>query len=122
MDEAAKQPVRQFVLGVDLDGVVADYPKHVRDHPYASITEIPHLEKGLRGLEETRRIDLEMWMDELCLDAVVFPTVADVGPADMDVNEASADLGWRNGHSQIAAWHASFAQRQSVKATEVVED
>ncbi len=36
-------------------------------------------------------------MDELGLDAVVFPAVADVGPADMDVNEASADLGWRNG-------------------------
>ena len=33
-----------------------------------------------------------------------------------------ADLGWRNDHSQIAAWHASFAQRQSVKATQVVED
>ena len=31
------------------------------------------------------------------LDAVIFPTVADVGPADMDVNPASADLGWRNG-------------------------
>jgi len=79
------------------DDVVADYPRLVRDHPYASITEIPHLEQGLRGLEETRRIDLEMWMDELCLHAVVFPAVADVGPADMDVNEASADLGWRNG-------------------------
>ena len=31
------------------------------------------------------------------LDAVVFPAVADVGPADMDVNEASADAGWKNG-------------------------
>src|SRR5690554_3614119 len=36
-------------------------------------------------------------MSELGLDAVVFPAVADVAPADMDVNEASADLGWRNG-------------------------
>jgi amidase len=36
-------------------------------------------------------------MDGLGLDAVVFPAVADVGPADMDVNQASADLGWRNG-------------------------
>lgn len=36
-------------------------------------------------------------MDRLRLDAVVFPTVADVGPADMDVNPDSADLGWRNG-------------------------
>jgi len=36
-------------------------------------------------------------MSMLGLDAVLFPAVADVGPADMDVNEASADLGWRNG-------------------------
>jgi glutathione S-transferase len=33
-----------------------------------------------------------------------------------------ADLGWRGGHPQIAAWQASFAQRPSAKATEVVED
>jgi amidase len=36
-------------------------------------------------------------MDGLGLDAVLFPAVADVAPADMDVTEASADLGWRNG-------------------------
>jgi amidase len=36
-------------------------------------------------------------MDQLGLDAVIFPAVADVGPADMDVNPESADLGWRNG-------------------------
>lgn len=57
----------------------------------------PELEDGLRGLEETRRLDLEAWLDELSLDAVVFPAVADVGPADADVNPASADLAWRNG-------------------------
>lgn len=79
------------------DDTITDYPQLVRDRPYASLTEIPHLEQGLRGLEETRRLDLEGWMDELALDAVVFPAVADVGPADMDVDEASADLGWRNG-------------------------
>lgn len=36
-------------------------------------------------------------MAGLGVDAVVFPAVADVAPADMDVNPASADLGWRNG-------------------------
>ncbi|MFI2608294.1 amidase [Kitasatospora sp. NPDC018619] len=76
---------------------IGDYPRFVRERPYASFTDIPHLEEGLRGLEETRRIDLELWMDDLGLDAVVFPTVADVGPADMDVSKDSADLGWRNG-------------------------
>ncbi|MEJ1228231.1 amidase [Pseudomonas sp. NFACC09-4] len=59
--------------------------------------QIPTLPDGLRGLEETRRIDLEDWMDRLGLDAVIFPTVADVGPADADVNPVSADIAWSNG-------------------------
>ncbi len=59
--------------------------------------EIPTLPDGLRGLEHTRKIDLEDWMDQLKLDAVLFPTVADVGPADADVNPASADIAWSNG-------------------------
>lgn len=79
------------------DDTIGDYPRFVRERPYASLTDMPHLERGLRGLEETRRVDLELWMDGLGLDAVVFPAVADVAPADMDVSEASADLGWRNG-------------------------
>lgn len=79
------------------DDDIAEYPDWVRTHPGAMFTDMPELPDGLRGLEETRRRDLEAWMDELALDAVVFPAVADVGPADMDVNVASADLGWRNG-------------------------
>lgn len=59
--------------------------------------EISTLPDGLRGLEQTRRLDLEDWMSDLGLDAVLFPTVADVGPADADVNEASADIAWSNG-------------------------
>lgn len=59
--------------------------------------EIASVPDGLRGLEKTRKLDLEDWMDELKLDAVLFPTVADVGPADADVNPASADIAWSNG-------------------------
>ncbi|WP_447801667.1 amidase [Pseudomonas kilonensis] len=59
--------------------------------------QIPTLPDGLRGLEETRRIDLEDWMARLGLDAVIFPTVADVGPADADINPVSADIAWSNG-------------------------
>jgi len=80
-----------------LDDDIAEYPAQVREHPYASFADIPEIEAGLHGLEETRRVDLDEWMLHLGLDAVLFPAVADVGPADMDVNEASADLGWRNG-------------------------
>lgn len=76
---------------------IADYPAHVRAHPVAHFQDIPHLAEGFRGLEQTRKIDLEDWMDALGLDAVVYPAVADVGPADADVNPASADLAWRNG-------------------------
>jgi amidase len=76
---------------------IADYPAWVRAHPGTTLTSIPELADGVRGLEQTRLVDLEQWMDTLALDAVVFPAVADVGPADMDVNPASAELGWRNG-------------------------
>ncbi len=100
VDGAAIFPHPQGALPDRYDGFdddITGYPDRVREHPVASLLEIPHLEEGLRGLEETRRVDLEAWMDRLGLDAVVFPAAADVGPADMDVNEASADLGWRNG-------------------------
>ncbi|WP_456286028.1 amidase [Microbacterium sp. JZ70] len=79
------------------DDDIASYPAHVREHPVAAMTDIPELESGVRGLEETRRVDLEQWMDDVGLDAVVFPAMADVGRADMDVNPESAELGWRNG-------------------------
>lgn len=59
--------------------------------------QIASLPDGLRGLEQTRKLDLEDWMDQLGLDVVLFPTVADVGPADADVNPASADIAWSNG-------------------------
>lgn len=79
------------------DDDIAEYPEWVRAHPGATWADMPELAGGLRGLEQTRRIDLEEWMDAEGLDAVVFPAVADVAPADTDVNPASADAGWRNG-------------------------
>ncbi|MEV7632539.1 amidase [Microbacterium sp. NPDC089318] len=79
------------------DDDIATYPSQVEAHPYASFTDIPHLEQGVRGLEQTRRIDLERWMDQLGLDAVAFPAMADIGRADMDVSPESAKAGWRNG-------------------------
>ena len=81
--------------GFDED--IAEYPGFFRDHPIESFLDIAALADGVRGLERTRKVDLEDWLDELELDAVVFPAIADVGPADMDVDPGSADLGWRNG-------------------------
>ncbi|MWB97495.1 amidase [Agromyces seonyuensis] len=79
------------------DDDIAEYPAHVRAHPIAGFADIPELADGVRGLERTRRLDLEDWMDEVRLDALAFPAVADVGRADMDVDAAAADAGWRNG-------------------------
>jgi amidase len=79
------------------DDDINSYPDFIRAHPIDSFLDIPLLESGLRGLERTRRLDFEEWMHRRGLDAVIFPTVADVGPSDMDVDPASADLGWRNG-------------------------
>lgn len=62
-----------------------------------AMEEIPFLEQGLKGLEQARRIDLEDWMGELHLDAVVFPAVADIAPADSDYNSVSQKAAWRNG-------------------------
>jgi len=75
---------------------VAEYVERAK----AGVTpfiDIPTLEEGLKGLEATRRIDFEDWMDANGLDAVVLPAAADIGPADADTNEASAALAWRNG-------------------------
>lgn len=79
------------------DDDIAHYPAHARANPPGDFRDIPHLADGFRGLEATRKADLEEWMDALGLDAVAFPALADIGPADADVNPASADLAWRNG-------------------------
>ncbi|RUW09314.1 amidase, partial [Mesorhizobium sp. M1A.F.Ca.IN.022.05.2.1] len=75
---------------------LADYVERAKDG-VSPLEAIPTMEDGLKGLEETGRIDFENWLDANRVDAVVLPAVADVGPADADVNEASADLAWRNG-------------------------
>ncbi|WP_147105338.1 amidase [Nesterenkonia populi] len=76
---------------------ISAYPEVMRGAKFTSFTEIPCMEEGLRGLEATRRTDFEDWLDSLELDVVAFPAVADVAPADADVNVESADIAWQNG-------------------------
>jgi amidase len=78
------------------DVALADYVVRAKQG-VPDLEDIPVIAEGIRGLEHTREVDLEQWMDGLGLDAVVFPAVADVGPADADVNPVSAALAWRNG-------------------------
>ncbi len=81
----------------DLDYDLGEYVVRARRDGITPLTDIPTLAEGLRGLEETRRVDFEDWMSAEGFDAVVFPAAADVGPSDADVNVASADLAWRDG-------------------------
>ncbi|MFE4971368.1 amidase [Kitasatospora sp. NPDC056651] len=74
-----------------------DYPQLARDLKGVPLAKLPYLADGLKGLERTRQLDLETWMKEQGLDVVVFPAVADVAAADMDVNPRTADHGWANG-------------------------
>ncbi|MHC8327648.1 amidase [Pseudomonas sp. LB1P83] len=85
-------PNREDDLAAGMDEYVKMAERGIT--PWDRIVTVPD---GLRGLEETRRIDLEDWMDQLNLDAVLFPTVADVGPANADVDPQSADIAWSNG-------------------------
>ncbi|WP_314410540.1 amidase [Pseudomonas kuykendallii] len=85
-------PNREDDLAAGMDEYVKMAERGIT--PWDRIATLPD---GLRGLERTRKIDLEDWMDALGLDAVLFPTVADVGPADADVNPVSADIAWSNG-------------------------
>lgn len=81
--------------GFDVD--LAEYPVRARERGVPRLDAILSIAEGLRGLESTRRIDFEEWMVELGLTAVLFPAVADVGPATADVDVRAADLAWRNG-------------------------
>jgi amidase len=60
-------------------------------------TALPHLGEGVTGLDRARRELFEHWLDEQRLDALVFPTSADIAPSDADTQQESHDLAWRNG-------------------------
>lgn len=85
-------PNREGDLAAGMDEYVRMAERGIT--PWDQLSTLPD---GLRGLERTRKLDLEDWMDGLGLDAVLFPTVADVAPADADVNPTSADIAWSNG-------------------------
>lgn len=79
--------IADYVVRAKRDGII---------DPFAG-PESALIREGIEALETTRKLDLEDWMREQHLDAVVFPTMTDVGPADADTNPTSAEIAWRNG-------------------------
>jgi amidase len=76
-----------YVVRAKAQGIIDPF-----NGPQASL-----FEAGLKALEQTRKQDLDDWLEVNGFAAAIFPTLTDVGPADSDVNVASADLTWRNG-------------------------
>lgn len=64
---------------------------------FRTLSDFPNIESALIGLERTRKIDFEDWLDANNLDFVVFPANADVGTADSDTDPVAHANAWRNG-------------------------
>ncbi|HTU16073.1 MAG TPA: amidase [Solirubrobacterales bacterium] len=62
-----------------------------------SLEDIPYVAESLAGLEQTRQVDFEQWLDREGLDGVVFPAAADVAPQDAESDPAANEIAWRNG-------------------------
>ncbi|PKY07613.1 Asp-tRNAAsn/Glu-tRNAGln amidotransferase A subunit [Aspergillus campestris IBT 28561] len=63
----------------------------------SSIYEIHGLDRAIPALEAARVETLEKWMEDLGLDAVVFPANGDIGRADADSAPESSLYAWSNG-------------------------
>lgn len=87
-------------LTSDIDVDLADYVTKARAEGVANPFDGPNaqgIRAGLQGLEQTRQLDLEDWMAVSRFDAVVFPTLVDVGRADADSDAESSRQAKRNG-------------------------
>ena len=77
-----------------------DYPglvERARKRQGKSIWEIEGIAEALPALEAQRKRDLEDWMAEVGVDAVVFPANGDVGKANLEYDDASAKHALQNG-------------------------
>jgi amidase len=90
---AVPDPMYQRNIAIDL----SEYARLAKEAGVTPLNKIPDLAEGIRGLERFRQERYDAWLTENRLDALVFPTLADVAPADADTNPASAAISWRNG-------------------------
>lgn len=75
----------------------SDIVELARQRNGRSIWDLDGLAEALPALETQRKRDLEDWMDAHGIDAVVFPANGDVGRADVDTNETSAQYALQYG-------------------------
>jgi amidase len=90
---AVPDPMHERGIAIEL----SEYARLAKEAGIMPLDRIPDLAEGLRGLERFRQARFDAWLAENRLDALVFPTLADIAPADADTNPASASIAWRNG-------------------------
>jgi amidase len=90
---AAPDLMHERNLAIDL----SEYVRRAREEGITPLEAIPDLADGIRGLERFRRESYDAWFEAEGLDALVFPTLADVAPADADTDPVSQRIAWRNG-------------------------
>lgn len=88
-------------------GFYRDFHRLVARGDLPRTTAVPGLRAGLEGLEAIRERHFDQWMRAAGLDVLVFPTNADIGRADADMDlahniEARQDgTGYSNGNRMI---------------------
>jgi amidase len=90
---AVPDPTHERNIAIDL----AEYARLAKEEGITPLEKIPDLAEGIRGLERFRQERYDAWLREYRLDALVFPTLADIAPADADTHPVSAAIAWRNG-------------------------
>jgi amidase len=90
---AVPDPMHERNIAIDL----SEYARLAKEKGITPLQEIPDLAEGIRGLERFRQTRYDTWLAENRLDALVFPALADIAPADADTDPASAAIAWRNG-------------------------
>jgi amidase len=90
---AAPDLMHERNLAIDL----SEYVRRAREEGITPLEQIADLADGIRGLERFRRESYDAWLEAKGLDALVFPTLADVAPADADTDLVSQRIAWRNG-------------------------
>jgi len=61
------------------------------------LDQLPNFAAAMQGLEKIRKVDFEDWLTANKLDFIAFPSAADVGRANADVDDAAYDHATSNG-------------------------
>jgi len=76
---------------------MGDYVDLARRRTFDLPGEVEGIGEGLRGLDRARRELFDGWLAREGLDALAFPTSADIAPAEADQEPAAHAIAWRNG-------------------------